>query len=183
MKNLVSILVILCFSCKKTEVPNLYKLGTISALINGNTWITTKNFDIGVYQSSALSGEKCNANVNELIISIYNEFKDRRETLGISNFPLEIGKINNIIDGSNMKCGSKNVGAKYFLIGDDGDAIVGIYGIKESTSNYIKINYIDRTKKVIEGEFELTFVRERGVQNARDIIEFKNGQFKSYYDF
>jgi hypothetical protein len=181
MKKIILFLNIVVFSCSKNEV-DTYRPGSVSAVKNGVNWIESKNYKISFGEGSVLSNERCSEKIHTLSVTKFNEFQERRESLYITNIPLEIMQ-KKILNGLDIKCGSSNVGANYYLLGSDGDAIEGVYLITESENNLIKITQIDKKNKFIEGEFELSFKKVEGPQNASNVIEFKNGYFKAYYDF
>lgn len=181
MKKIILFLNIVVFSCSKNEV-DTYRPGSLFAIKNGVNWIESKNYKISFGEGSVLSNERCSENIHTLSITKFNEFQERRESLYITNIPLEIVQ-KKILNGLDIKCGSSNVGANYYLLGSDGDAIEGVYLITESENNIIKITQIDKKNKFIEGEFELSFKKVEGPQNASNVIEFKNGYFKAYYNF
>lgn len=181
MKKIILFLNIVVFSCSKNEV-DTYRPGSLFAIKNGVNWIESKNYKISFGEGSVLSNERCSENIHTLSITKFNEFQERRESLYITNIPLEIVQ-KKILNGLDIKCGSSNVGANYYLLGSDGDAIEGVYLITESENNIIKITQINKKNKFIEGEFELSFKKVEGPQNASNVIEFKNGYFKAYYNF
>ena len=61
-----------------------------------------------------------------------------------------------------------------------GDVITSLYTLDSNSSSYLKITEYDSERNILEGDFELSLLKEwSNPENNIDIKNFKNGQFKS----
>jgi hypothetical protein len=75
------------------------------------------------------------------------------------------------------------VGARYYLLASDGDALDDVYYLDESAGdNVLEVTFIDTVAWVARGTFNLSFVRDENETNPNplhpDKLRFSNGVFE-----
>ncbi len=105
-----------------------------------------------------------------------------REAISIEFDPFSLNKQKIVDDISNQKDPKLNLG-NYFKLADGGDVLDATWDIDMSKDSYVKVEKIDRVRKVIEGSFDLHFkvVSQStlpGIKYA-ERARFKSGKFKA----
>jgi hypothetical protein len=157
-KVIVSLVFLLFFGCKSTDIDPYTNGIVIGGLFNGKVWERTK--------LRAFVQQKC-INSIDIQITVDNEQGFRRESLGFYRLPLRTGeysvkkyvddKTNCLADSS---INTKNIFATYSTSKSDGGVIKDYYDILESGKevNKLVITKYDGKSKYISGEFNVTFL-------------------------
>lgn len=162
--------------------------GTINGvLINGQAWTHPKDWKtdlVGIVSkpvtgcNSFFAGIELNSYEQDNIDTIYYY---QREHLLITGIPL-LKKATYLIT---QEYGCGNLYASLFLLGEDGDAIVGYYKRLDAkgVSNTITIDSFDTISGDVSGSFDITFVKDRlnkaYYPNYPDTVRFNGGTFKT----
>jgi hypothetical protein len=162
--------------CKKEDTkPEVY-WGEASATVNGQLWETkirgTKSKITGVIQDQFI----------DILIHKFNEKGFLRGNLSIYKIPKKIGL--NRIYFTSLHSESDTTGASYAGLGDDGDVVLSSYIIDfKDTTSFIRVTSYDPKTDVIEGDFQLNFIKDTTILKIEplivDTLRFTNGRFKT----
>lgn len=176
MKNIIVLLVVFgCYSCNKSENPQLTFIGEGQASKNGILWE-------GQINVSVLEDDKISISIKKL-----SEQGFVRNNLFFTGISKEVGIINiHTAEFGGLTPNTDNKPSSFYSTSlDDGDVTGDIFRlIEDHPDNYFEITSYDDRKGKMEGVFNLTF--EFDDRYGRDpvdatepdsIITFTNGSF------
>ena len=151
--------------------PGLYDYypGKAAALKNGQQW--TAIAGVG----RVVSGE----DLFFLRLGVFTEYEENREVLFVENIPLVIQ--DNPIHEEYISHNRAWVQGTFHTLIADGDVLDKSYRVL-GDSSYITVTAYDPVTKMIEGEFEITFIIDerwdKPTYTSADTLRFRQGRFK-----
>lgn len=157
-----------CRQEKPLPEPDFYDYypGIATALKNGKEWKAIAGVGL-------LSPE---TNHYFLRMDVFNDFLERRESFQIDNFLLTLKQfpVFEVTDHFNRAITQ----AAFHTLIADGDVLDKSYRVL-GDSSFMTVTAYDAATKIIEGEFEVTFIiLRKSTSTSLDTLSFKQGYFK-----
>ncbi|RYF77261.1 MAG: hypothetical protein EOO39_04355 [Cytophagaceae bacterium] len=171
---IVCCIVLMVGSCHQKDIS---PVTDVAGMLNGNNWQQTGWLFKGrVWKTEGINSYPCKLNTININIEQYNSDGFRRQNLFIAKIPPRVGvyRIRDIYSCDE----NADVGARFFLIGQDGDVITAIFNVAESGSNTLSVDQIDSTARQLSGRLRLTlWAAERGSTTPYDTIRITDCRF------
>jgi hypothetical protein len=186
-------LIILMFSCKKETAEDPLQLvskGSIVASFNGKNWPDLTQNGAAV-QITYYKGRGYCPPENQMVVRVSVKFQPKEgyrlyEEAGIRLHQPIIGTkivVSPDSDGSGIECTRLAQGdaiGGFSYTGFDGYDLVrfATYSVRENRINQLVISRLDTVAKVVEGSFEVNFIRQgSGTSTYPDTIQIKCSKF------